>query len=130
MDGDTGSAPLGQVGYGITGSGGGGAGGQFVFASVGELDGISGDLESLRDDIRKDGDKLKQAQFLIEPPGEDIMSRLEAKTTVHSLGKAIEHNKTMAAYADTEIAKLRAARNAYTKSDDEGAARLRNVDEG
>src|SRR5207302_903190 len=130
MVGDTGSAPLGQVGYGITGSGGGGAGGQFVFASLGELDGIITDLEKLRDDIRSDGVKLNQAQQLIEPPGEDIMSRLEAKTTIHSLGKAIEHNKMMATYADTEIAKMRAARNAYANSDDEGAARLRNVDEG
>jgi hypothetical protein len=130
MDGDGGSAPLGQVGYALTGSGGGGTGGQYVFANLGELDGIVAELETLRDDIGNDGDKLKQAQFLIEPPGEDIMSRLEASTTVRSLGKAIEHNMAMRAYADAEIAKMHAARAAYAHTDDEGAMRLRHVDKG
>lgn len=130
MDGDSESAPLGQVGYAITGSGGGGAGGRFVFANVAELDGIITDLEKLRDDIRTDGDKLVQAQGLIEPPGEDIMSRMEAKATVRSLDEAIKHNKVMRNYAKAEITKLRAARNAYANTDDEGAARMRDVDEG
>lgn len=130
MDGDSGSAPLGQAGYGITGSGGGGAGGQFVFANLGELNGIITELETLRDGIRSDGTKLDRARQLIEPPGEDIMSRMEAKATVHSLEKAIEHNTVMATYADTEIAKMRAARAAYANTDDAGAARLRTVDEG
>jgi hypothetical protein len=131
MSDDGGSAPLGPAGYGITGSGGGGGtGGQYVFADLAELDGTIAEFETLRDDIRGDGAKLLRAQQLIEPPGEDIMSRIEAKTTVHSLEKAIEHNTVMAAYADAEIAKMRAAQAAYANADVEGAARLRMVDEG
>jgi hypothetical protein len=130
MDGDSVSGALGQVGYAITGSGGGGVGGQYVFASLEDLDGIIADLETLRDDIRNDGDKLVQAQWLIEPPGEDIMSRMEANTTVHSLDNAIEHNTAMFNYAEAEIAKMRAARDAYAQTDDDGAARLRDADEG
>lgn len=83
MDGGSGTGALGPVGYVITGSGGGGAGGRYVFANLEDLDGVLAELETLRDDIRKDGEKLLRAQQLIEPPGEDIMSRMEAKTQCH-----------------------------------------------
>jgi hypothetical protein len=118
---------LGQAGYGVTGSGGGGAGGQFVFTNLEELDGIITDLETLRDDIAKDGAKLRQARQVIVPPGEDIMSRMEATATVNSLDKALEHNLAMFTYAGAEIEKMRAARATYANSDEAGAAWLRNV---
>lgn len=130
MDGSSDSGALGQVGYGITGSGGGGAGGQFVFADLGELDGIIADIETVRDDIRNDGDKLRQARQLIEPPGEDIMSRFQAKAVIDCLDKAIEHNGVMVAYADAEIAKMREARDTYANVDDDNATRLRDLGEG
>lgn len=130
MDGSGDSGAWGQAGYAITGSGGGGAGGQFVFADLGELDGIIAELETIRDDIRKDGDKLWRAQQLIEPPAEDIMSRVQAKAVVDCLEKAIDHNKKMRDYADAEITKMRAARNTYASTDEASAARLRNLGNG
>jgi hypothetical protein len=101
-----------------------------VFANFGELDAIIAEWEALRDEIRGDGRKLVLAQQLIEPPGEDIMSQLEAKATVHSLDKAQIHNDAMATYADGYIAKLRAARAEYAGTDETSAAHLRGADEG
>ncbi|MFL6140672.1 MAG: hypothetical protein ACJ72N_02230 [Labedaea sp.] len=43
MDGSGESGALGQAGYSILGSGGGGASGRYVFASLHELDGIIAD---------------------------------------------------------------------------------------
>jgi hypothetical protein len=123
------ATPLGQAGYAITGSGGGGANGHYVFANLEELDSIIADLATLRDNIHSDDAKLVQAQRLITPPGQDDMSRMEAQTTVDSLDKAIEHNRAMATYAEAEIAKMRAARSAYANTDDKSAARLGHVNE-
>src|SRR6266545_544483 len=85
MDGDSGPGVLGQAGYAITGSGGGGAGGRYVFASLAELDGMIADWEALRDRIFARDAKFRQAIGLIAPPAEDIMSRLHAHTAVQSL---------------------------------------------
>jgi hypothetical protein len=121
---------LAQAGYVITGSGGGGAGGQYVFANLDEMDGIIAEAKVLCEEIQEDGEKLRRAQALIEPPGDDVMSRIEAQTTVNSLEKAIEHNEAMFAYTGAQLAKLRAARDAYANTEDESAARLRGVGEG
>lgn len=130
VDGDSGSGALGQAGYAITGSGGGGAGGQYVFASLEELDDIIAEWDALRDRIRGRGDKLAQAIAMIEPPAEDIMSRLQANTAVRSLQKAEEHRKAMEAYARNYVEKLHAARAQYATTDADNAARLHNVGEG
>ncbi len=130
MDGTTDPTPFAQAGYAITGSGGGGSGGQYLFANLDELNSIITDLETLRDNIRNDGEKLRLAHQLITPPAEDDMSHLEAQSTLDSLVKAIEHNDAMIAYADAEIAKIQAARNAYVNTDHDGAERLRHIDEG
>jgi hypothetical protein len=47
LDFDSGSGALGQAGYAITGSGAGGAGGQYVFAGLEELDDIIAGWEAL-----------------------------------------------------------------------------------
>ncbi len=130
VDGGSGSRALGQAGYAITGSGGGGAGGQYVFASLEELDDIIADWEALYIRIRNRAAKLARAIGLIEPPAEDIMSRLQANTAVRSLEKAEEHRKAMENYARNYVEKLRAARAQYATTDADNAARLRNVGEG
>jgi hypothetical protein len=128
VDGERESSPLGQVGYAITGSGGGGAGGQYVFADLDELTAIITEAEAILTEVREDGDDLLQARRLIKPPAQDVMSVMEAKTTVHSLDEAVRHNIAMADYLDAELAKLRACRDAYMSSGEESAARLRAMD--
>lgn len=130
VDGGSRPGALGQAGYAITGSGGGGAGGRYVFASLEELDDIIADWEALHDRIRNRAAKLKRAIGLIEPPAEDIMSRLQANTAVRSLEKAEAHRQAMENYARNYVEKLRAARAQYAGTDADNAARLRNVGEG
>jgi hypothetical protein len=128
VDGESEASPLGQVGYAITGSGGGGAGGQYVFADLAELTAILTEAEAILDEIRLDWQDLRQARQLVRPPAQDVMSRAEARITAQSLDEAVRHNIAMADYMAAELAKLRACRDAYVSSGEESAARLRKVD--
>lgn len=129
MDGGSEFSPLGQAGYAV-GSVGDGAGGQYVFANLDQINEIIFEAETLLTDIRDDGASLLRAQQRVEPPAEDIMSAMEANATVRSLDQAITHNQAMASYVDAQLAKLRACRDEYARTDADGAGRLRTVDKG
>lgn len=130
VDGSGGSRPLGQAGHNVAGSGGGGAGGRYLFASLAELDEIIEEWKALRSRIERRGNKLAQASRLIEPPAEDVMSRLQAGAAFASLQKAEAHRKAMEAYAADYVERLQAARAEYAASDAAGAAAVRCADEG
>ncbi|GAB3460339.1 hypothetical protein [Actinophytocola sediminis] len=121
--------PLGNAGYSITGSGGGGSGGRYVFASLEELDAIIGEWARIRDEIRLDGRRIMQAQNLIRPPADDIMSRLQQSATNSSLDKALTHNAAMVTYVNSYIEKLSTAKSLYASDDEQNAARMRDVNE-
>ncbi|MGB3444935.1 MAG: hypothetical protein WBA97_39870 [Actinophytocola sp.] len=121
---------LGNAGYVITGSGGGGADGDYVFADLAELDSIITEWTALRDTIQVDGRKLAQAQQAVYSPADDDMSRGQAKALVESLDKARTHNDAMLAYADAYVEKLTAARERYAADEETNVARMRGVDEG
>jgi hypothetical protein len=129
MDGGSDVSALGQAGYVITGSGGGGTGGQYMFASLAELDGIITAWETLRDRIGAREEKFRRAISLISPPAEDIMSRLQAQTTLQSLKKAQEHNQAMYTYADGYVTKLKTSRSQYASNERGSAALLRRSGE-
>lgn len=129
MDGTSDPGALGQAGYAITGSGGGGAGGRYVFANLGELDAIITAWEALRDRIFTRDGKFKRAISLITPPADDDMSKLQAHATVASLRKAQAHNLAMFTYVDGYVTKLKAARSQYEATDMASAARLRHSGE-
>lgn len=125
-----GDEPMRNAGYVVVGSGGGGADGSYVFASLEDLDGIIADWTALRDRIVARGEKLMQAAGLITPPAEDSVSRYHADATVRSLQKARDHNIAMTTYADGYIDKLSAARAQYSATDEQSAANIRRAGEG
>ena len=127
VDGGSGSGVWGQAGYAVTGGGGGGAGGQYVFASLDDLDGIIAEWEALHTRIKDRREKLNRAIGLIEPPAQDIMSKLQANTALRSLEKAEEHRQAMEDYARNYVEKLRAARAQYAATDTDSAAVLRRA---
>jgi hypothetical protein len=122
VDGGGGSRSLGQAGHGVTGSGGGGADGRYVFASLAELDGLISEWQALQARIKSRGEKLGRAIDLIAPPADDVMSRLQAAAAVASLQKAEEHRKAMEYYAAGYVKKLEAARTDYAVADMDGEA--------
>lgn len=130
MDGGSEPGALGQAGYAIAGSGGGGAGGQYVFASLAELDGIIAEWEALRDRIRGRGAMLSRAITMVEPPADDLMSKLQANTAAHSLERAQEHRQAMEDYATSYVEKLQAARARYAAMESNSAAQLRQAGKG
>ncbi|MPZ81805.1 MAG: hypothetical protein GEV28_15960 [Actinophytocola sp.] len=119
-----------NAGYVVIGSGGGGAGGNYVFADLDELDAIIDEWTAIRDGVQADGRKLLQAQQLIVAPAKDLMSQLQPAAMNESLTKAIGHNAAMADYADGYVQKLQAARAQYGADDEQAAARMRSVDGG
>jgi hypothetical protein len=129
VDGTNGADAVRQAGYLVTGSGGGGAGGQYVFASLDELDGIIAEWEALRSRIKDRSAKLRRAIGLIEPPAEDMMSRLQAGAAIQSLWKAEEHRLAMEKYASTMLEKLRAAKAEYVATDADNAAQVHRAGE-
>jgi hypothetical protein len=119
---------LGNAGYAVTGSGGGGADGDYVFVDVADLDSLITEWIAIRDDIQVDRDKLWQAQQIIEQPANDESSQRQPAAMIVSLDKALDHNAAMLTYADTYVEKLTAARNQYLTDDELNASRLRGVD--
>lgn len=120
---------LGNAGYAITGSGGGGADGDYVFADLAELGALITEWTAIRDAILSDGEKLLQAQQAIYSPADDDMSRGQAKALIESLDKAQTHNDAMFAYAHAYVEKLTAAREQYASDEESNAARMRRIDE-
>jgi hypothetical protein len=125
----TGERPLGNAGYVLTGSGGGGNG-DFVFASLAELETIIAEWSTLRDEIGLDWDGFFQAQYQtnIAPAG-DVMSEQQANAVNGSLNKALSHCDVMLKYVDSYVVKLAAAQRQYLNDDDNAKRRLERADE-
>ena len=109
-------------------AGGGGTGGQFMFASMAELDGVIAQWETELEAIRTDGLTIDQAAGLVEPPAQDGMSVGQADATRQSLIKLREHNTAMRGYAEEYIKKLKASRASMTNTDQGSEAQIRNAD--
>lgn len=122
--------PVANAGYVVTGSGGGGGNGQYVFASLEQLDDIKSQWVALHDAIKLDGRALMQALSGDLAPAYDEMSRRQADALVESINKATAHNEAMFKYAEAYIHKLDAALKRYVADDEAAAARLGRVDEG
>lgn len=111
-----------------TTAGGGGQGGQFMFASLADLDAVITQWETQLDAIQKDGLAISQAALNIGPPAEDGMSRGQANATKGSLLKLKEHNDAMRDYAVEYIKKLKASRASMANTEQGNESQMRSVD--
>lgn len=91
-------------------AGGGGTGGQYMFANVEELDGVITQWEQERDGIQADKDAIAETYYMINEPAGDSMSRQAATASRDSLANMWHHSDSMLRYAENYIAKLRASR--------------------
>ncbi|MGQ0838898.1 hypothetical protein [Actinokineospora sp.] len=108
--------------------GGGGAGGEYQFADLAELDEITTLWRHEYDAIYADGLRIRQAIQLVRAPAEDEMSTGQARAFADSLERLYEHNKAMLAYADGYLTKLRAAREQMAATEDANTSALRTID--
>ncbi|MQA10899.1 MAG: hypothetical protein GEU98_20550 [Pseudonocardiaceae bacterium] len=108
-------------------SGGGGANGQYVFASFEELQNVINRFKDERDKIREDGEEIRQATQLVEPPAEDMMSRFMGTAAKDSLEQMRNHNKAMLEYAENYIEKLERSLQSMQQNEDANAGDMRNT---
>jgi hypothetical protein len=110
-------------------SGGGGTGGQFMFADLEELDAVIARWEDEREGILADRRAISETYDTIAPPAGDMMSSVQISASQASLANMYQHNNAMLRYAENYIAKLRASREQMATMDEGARANLRNVRE-
>lgn len=108
-------------------SGGGGTGGQFMFASLDELDGVISRWEQELRGILADREQITEARRVIADPAADQMSQWQARVSRESLGELLKHNDAMLRYAENYIAKLLASREQMAVMEDGARDRMRSV---
>jgi hypothetical protein len=109
-------------------AGGGGTGGQFMFASVDELNGVITQWQTELAAIEADGEKIRQAAGYIEAPAGDSMSVAQADATTQSLNALQQHNDAMRDYAREYIKKLIASRDSIVNAEQNNVAEMQSVD--
>ncbi|WP_378057028.1 hypothetical protein [Actinophytocola glycyrrhizae] len=108
-------------------SGGGGVGGQYMFASLEELDTVIAKWEDERDGILEDRQQIYDAYHVIRDPAADAMSRYQADASRDSIANMFQHNSAMLRYAENYIEKLKASREQMAIMEDGNRDRLRSV---
>jgi hypothetical protein len=108
-------------------AGGGGRGGQFMFASVDQLNGIITRWEQERDGIKADCDHIADAYYAINYPAGDPMSVEQADASKNSLANMWWHSYAMLGYAERYIEKLAASRDQMTAMEDGAREQFRNI---
>lgn len=111
-----------------TTAGGGGTGGQYMFASVAELNTVIAQWQAEYAAIMADGEKIQQAAGYIKAPAEDGMSVAQADATRQSLITLRTHNEAMRTYAEQYIAKLTASRDSIVNTEHGNEAQMRSAD--
>ncbi|HEU5472184.1 MAG TPA: hypothetical protein VFV67_16140 [Actinophytocola sp.] len=111
-------------------AGGGGTGGQFMFASIEQLDSVIAQWRAEVQAISADGNEIQQAVADIGEPADDGMSTGHADAARKSLTTLLEHNFAMQDYATQYLDKLLASRQSMVNSDLTGRDRMTSEDRG
>jgi hypothetical protein len=104
-------------------SGGGGGGGYRFDAET--IKAKITQWEQLLDDLRQDGNRLRQALLVLRPPSEDKPARQQAAETANSLRAAMDHNLSMQKYAQNFLDALTKANGTYQQHDQDVTDSLR-----
>jgi hypothetical protein len=108
-------------------AGGGGSGGQFMFANLEELDGVITRWEEERDGILADRDAIADAYYMIAEPAGDMMSRGQTSASRDSLATMYYHSDAMFKYAEGYLEKLYASRQQMALMEEGAHTRMRSV---
>nr|WP_042189809.1 hypothetical protein [Kibdelosporangium sp. MJ126-NF4] len=94
---------------------GGGGSGSWVFTSLDQLDGLIKKWSDMCDAIDHRRARIQQAESLVEPPANDMMSRFHASELKNSLSAMWHHADSMRAYAREYLHKLQTTRSEYVR---------------
>lgn len=108
-------------------SGGGGTGGQFMFANLEELDAVINRWQEARDGLLDDREKIYNAYEHLESPAADDMSAAATSASRDSVANMFQHNNAMLRYAENYIEKLMASREQMAVMEDGARDRLRSI---
>jgi hypothetical protein len=108
-------------------AGGGGTGGQFMFANLDDLNGVITRWEQERDSIQADCDAIADAYWAIKEPAADPLSGEQAQASRDSLANMWTHSTAMLNYADNYIEKLKASRQQIAVMEDGAQEQMRSV---
>ncbi|CAM4000978.1 hypothetical protein KIPE111705_35610 [Kibdelosporangium persicum] len=115
------------IDYESQAAGGGGTGGKWVFTSVDQLDDLIKEWTDVGLAIQGRLKKIRDAQALIYPPADDILSRFQADGLADSLEAMAQHADSMYKYADTYVQKLADTRSAYVNTEGDNTARMKDA---
>lgn len=108
-------------------AGGGGTGGQFMFASIEELNGVIKQWEKERDGIVADSQAICDAYYMVKSPAADNMSQGQTTASKNSLATMWQHSEAMLKYANDYIAKLYASKVDMEMNEEGGRDTMRSV---
>lgn len=108
-------------------AGGGGTGGQFMFASLDELDTVIKRWETERDGIIADRNVISDAYYALKPPAADPMSRDLTSASRDSLANLWNHSQSMLLYAENYIQKLKASRRQMSVTEEGSRDHFRSI---
>lgn len=108
-------------------AGGGGTGGQFMFANLDDLNGVIKKWEDERDGIEADREVIAEAYHAIKEPAGDPMSLQLTSASRDSLANLWNHSNAMLNYANNYIEKLKASREQIAAMEDGAHARMRSI---
>jgi hypothetical protein len=108
-------------------AGGGGTGGQFMFASIEDLNGVIKKWEDERDGINDDCTAISEAYYTVRDPAADSMSVEQAKASRDSLANMWNHSSAMLTYANNYIDKLKASRDQMQTMEHGAHSTIRSV---
>lgn len=110
-------------------TGGGGAGGTYMFTDLAELDAVIARWTSVRDRIEPHSQQLVAAAGAVYPPADDPASVRQAEALVKSVEAAKEHNDSVFRYAKGYVERLVAARAEYVATEEASTDQYRAMDE-
>ena len=108
-------------------AGGGGTGGQFMFANLDDLNTVITRWETERDGIQADCDAIADAYWAIKEPAADPLSGEQAQASRDSLANMWSHSTAMLNYANNYIEKLKASRQQIALMEDGAHQQMRSV---
>ncbi|MPZ85874.1 MAG: hypothetical protein GEV28_38055 [Actinophytocola sp.] len=99
-------------------TGGGGAGGTYMFASLEELDTVIGQWEELIEELKTDQVRIEDANGGLAEPAGDQVSGHNVSVSRETVAQMRKHNDTLLRYAAGYTAKLKASRTQMAVKED------------